>query len=81
MKIKLALVFLLIVRSSFSFGQNIELSTGYCINELIGKEHDGHDEASFSATNNFTFGIGIDSIRIDWLNIRFNLSFDRYSGF
>jgi hypothetical protein len=63
------------------FGQKIEVFGG-ANNNLF---HDyiideGHSWARYNSDFGFTAGIGLDSINISWLKLRFTLQFDNYKG-
>lgn len=73
---------ILIGASCFSaIGQNIELYGGQNTNHF----HDygqnvGHFQSSYNPGYGYSFGLAVDSIKADWMTLRFTLKFDKYSG-
>jgi len=63
------------------FGQKIELFGGASKN-IFHDYHksDAHYNSSYNSGLGYCAGIGIDSIKIDWLTLRFTLQFDQYKG-
>ncbi|MFO7669847.1 MAG: hypothetical protein R6W31_09335 [Bacteroidales bacterium] len=70
----------LLVRSTLFFGQSIDLFGGYSINRLFDFGKDGHIESEYLINPGYIIGIGIEDIKIDWLNLRFTLAYHNYSG-
>lgn len=77
---KLILSFLLLFELSAS-AQNIELIAGINQNEFFDFNKDeGHFKSSYKADRGYTLRIGIEEVKVDWLIMRFTLSYDKYGG-
>ncbi|MFO7789396.1 MAG: hypothetical protein R6V32_02400 [Bacteroidales bacterium] len=64
-------------------GQNkIELHAGVCKNYFHDYiPNDGHYQTEYTPTGiGYSFGIGIENIKVDELRMRFTLSYNKYSG-
>jgi len=63
------------------FGQNIELFGGLNTNNFHDyKENEGHYQSSYHSGSGYSFGLAIDSLKVDWMTLRLTLKFDKYSG-
>jgi len=63
------------------FGQKIEVFSGVTNNVFHDYNRDeGHSWARYNSDFGFTAGLGLDSINIRWLRLRFTLQFDNYNG-
>lgn len=75
------LIFLLICLSSLSlYSQSIEVFGGANRNLFYGANDGAHFNSTYHPGNGFSAGVGIDSVKLDWLTLRFTVQFDRYSG-
>lgn len=63
------------------FGQKIELFGGPNRNTFhnIG-EASAHFDSSYKSGSGFFAGIGVDSVKVDWMTLRFTLQFEKFSG-
>ena len=77
-----SLMILLIICTNISlFGQVAEFFGGINDNIFFDREDNaGHYSSSYKSGYGFCAGIGIDSVKADWLLLRFSLKFDNYSG-
>ncbi len=66
------------------YAQNIEVVGGVNQNNFydsFGVENfSDHSSSSYSSGLGYTFGVGIEELKIGWLNLRFTLGLERYSG-
>lgn len=77
---RIIIVFLICINSLALHSQPIDIYGGTNRNLYFGVNNSGHFNASYQTGNGFSAGIGIDSIKVDWLMMRFSLQFDRYNG-
>ncbi len=69
--------------STSLFSQNIEFTTGVNSNNFYNSPTAadiGNYSSSFSSGLGYHFGVGIENVMVDWLNLRFTLGLDSYSG-
>lgn len=69
----------MIVTVSLS-GQKFEIFGGINNNKFHDFIKDNHYRSAYKADYGYTAGFGIDSIKFDWLKLRFTLQFDKYKG-
>jgi hypothetical protein len=63
------------------FGQNIEIFSGLNKNTFHDyNKNKGHFSSSYDSDYGYSVGFGLDSIKNDWLTLRFTLQFDKYKG-
>jgi hypothetical protein len=63
------------------FGQKIELFGGPDKNIFHDyDQNQSHFSSAYKSGLDFTAGIGVDSVKIDWLTMRFTLQFSNYGG-
>ncbi|MGM0650128.1 MAG: hypothetical protein ACQES1_06425 [Bacteroidota bacterium] len=77
------IVFLILINSMTLSGQNkIELHAGVCKNYFHDyMSNDGHYQSSYNPSCiGYSFGVGIENIKVDSLTMRFTLSYDIYTG-
>lgn len=63
-------------------GQNkIELYGGLLKNNFFSRGNDSpHDNAKYQSGQGFMAGVGIDSLRLDWMKLRLTLQLEKYNG-
>lgn len=62
-------------------GQQFELFGGPVKNTFYDfMNKDGHFMSSYNSGLGYSAGIGMDSVKVDWLTIRFTLNIDKYGG-
>lgn len=72
-------LFLLISIPAFS--QNLEVIGGLNKNHFFDfQQNEGHFSSSYYSNYGYTLRIGVDDIKVDWLTLRFTLSYDKYGG-
>lgn len=74
------IIFLILLNSLTSFGQSVDVFGGMISNHLFSFGKDGHIESEYIINPGYTVGIGLEDIKLDYLNMRFTLSFQDYSG-
>ena len=79
-KLELFFILILVTQSTIILGQSTEIFGGINLNKLHEFHKDDHFETNYSIRNGYRIGIGVDSIKIDWLTMRFTLAFDSYGG-
>lgn len=62
------------------FSQKIELFGGANKNVFHDYNNDRHFSSTYNSDYGFSAGFGLDSIKIDWLTLRFTLEYDKYKG-
>jgi hypothetical protein len=63
------------------FGQKVELFGGQNKNTFFNfAQASGHFNSSYDSGSGFFVGIGVDSVKVDWMTMRFALQFEKYSG-
>lgn len=63
------------------FGQKIELFGGQNRNTFFDSgQTSGHFNSSYNSGLGFIAGIGLDSVKVDWMTMQFTLQFEKYSG-
>jgi hypothetical protein len=63
------------------FGQKIELFGGQNRNIFFDSgQASGHFNSSYNSGLGFIAGIGVDSVKVDWMTMQFRLQFEKYSG-
>lgn len=77
---RLLIIFLIFIHSLSLYSQPVDLYGGMNQNRFYGANNNPHFNAKYHPGNGFSAGIGIDSIKLDWLTMRFTLQFDRYKG-
>lgn len=77
---RIIIVFLICISSLALHSQPMDIYGGANRNMYFGVNNSGHFNANYQPGNGFSAGIGIDSIKVDWLMMRFSLQFDRYNG-
>jgi len=78
---KIKLLFLLLVAALTVNAQSVELFGGLNKNFFYDNEgNEGHYRSKYSSGESYTFGLGIDSVKVDWLVLKFSLLFDNYRG-
>lgn len=77
-KIVIGLVFL---SSLTAFSQNIEIIGGLNTNNFFDyQQNENHYSSSYSSDYGYAIRIGVDNIKVDWMNLMFSLSYDKYGG-
>ncbi|MEX1192499.1 MAG: hypothetical protein WEA99_11040 [Brumimicrobium sp.] len=72
---------LIFLSSLTGFSQNIEIIGGFNNNNFYDfQQNEGHFSSSYESDYGYTFRIGIENIKVDWMTLRFTLSFDNYVG-
>jgi hypothetical protein len=61
-------------------GQSVGLYGGYSNNHLFDFGKDGHIESEYLINPSYTIGIGIENVKIDWLNMSFTVDYHTYEG-
>ena len=72
---------LIMLIASNLFSQKIEIFGG--LNKNIFHDYnkdEGHFNSTYNSDNGYAVGIGLDSIKIDWMTLRFTLQFEKYKG-
>jgi len=78
---KLIILILIAISCLPLFGQNIELFGGLNTNQFHDyRQNEGHFQSSYNPGSGYSFALAIDSIKADWMTLRFTLKFDKYSG-
>lgn len=78
---RILLIVLIFTSSLTLFSQNFEIIGGINKNSFYDlKQDDGHYRTSYNSDYGYNFRIGIENIKIDWLTLRFTLSYDKYGG-
>lgn len=79
---KVLIILLFCISSLTLYSQSIEIYGGVNRNMFYGQNHPEYSyfTADYKAGNGFTAGIGIDSLHINRLRMRFTLQFDQYNG-
>jgi hypothetical protein len=63
------------------YSQSIEIVGGLISNKFYDFNHDDpHFSSSYSHGFGYSALIGIDDVKLEWLKLRFTLSYDKYSG-
>jgi|WetSurSiteA1Bulk_404760.scaffolds.fasta_scaffold25536_3 hypothetical protein len=62
------------------YSQKIEIFGGVNKNIFHDYNKDFHITSLYNSELGYTAGFGIDSIKIDWLTVRFSMQFDKYGG-
>jgi hypothetical protein len=63
------------------FGQKIELFGGQNKNTFFNSaQTSGHFNSSYNSGSGFFAGIGVDSVKVDWMTMRFTLQLEKYGG-
>ncbi|MDA3911193.1 MAG: hypothetical protein PF448_07545 [Bacteroidales bacterium] len=77
-KILIGLIFL---SSLTSYSQNIEIIGGLNKNSFFDfQQNEGYYSSSYDSDYGYAIRIGIENIQVDWLTLRFTLSYDKYGG-
>ncbi len=79
-KTKWIILFFLIIGSSDAFSQTLEIFGGPNLSVLYNVGQDGHYETTYENRNGINLGIGVENVKIDWVTMRFTLSYDMYGG-
>jgi hypothetical protein len=79
-KLELFFILFMVSQSTIIVGQSAELFGGININKLHEFHKDDHFETNYSSINGYRIGFGVDSIKVDWLTMRFTLTLDSYGG-
>ena len=78
---KKLIIGLILLNSLTVFSQNIELFGGLNKNSFFDyRQDEGHFVSSYNSELGYSFGIGIDNIKLDRLALRFTLNYDNYGG-
>lgn len=78
---KYLFIILLSLSNLALFSQSIEVMGGLTRNVLFDKHNNsGHYSSSYTSESGYSFGIGIEDVKVDWLTLRFTLSYDKYGG-
>jgi len=78
---KKAIIVLIFFNSLTTLSQNVEMYGGVNKNRFFDyQNNNGHYRSSYNADYGYAIGIGIENIKLDWLNLRFTLTYDKYSG-
>ena len=77
---KTIIFFLILLKALTSFGQSVDVFGGMISNHFFSFGKDGHIESEYLVNPGYTLGIGLEDIKLDYLNMRFTLSFQDYSG-
>lgn len=81
MRLRIILAFIIFTNCLMLFSQKLELFGGASNNVFHDYNNgDGHYESSYNSGFGYCAGVGVDSIKIDWLTLRFTLQFDQYKG-
>lgn len=72
---------LILLISIPAFSQNLEVIGGLNKNHFFDfQQNEGHFSSSYYSNYGYTLRIGVDDIKVDWLTLRFTLSYDKYGG-
>ena len=78
---KQILAVLIILNSLTLFSQNVEILGGLNKNSFFDfMQNDVHFNSSYNSYFSYSIRIGIDDVKVDWLPLRFTLSYDKYGG-
>ena len=77
---KVYIVLLIIGNSLTLFCQNLEIVGGPNLNIFYDFNNDPHIVTHYTSDLGYTARFGIENIKVDWLNLRFTLSYDKYCG-
>lgn len=77
---KIIALSLILVNSLYLSSQNLEITGGINKNLFIDFVNDNHYGASYRSEYGYSFGMGIDDVKVDWSTYRFTLNFTKYSG-
>ena len=79
--LKISLVLLITLKSIGSFGQEILVYGGLNYNSFYDhQDKTPHFNSSYKPDLGFSAGIGLDSIRLDWITFSFTLQLEKYGG-
>jgi len=70
----------LLLSSTMLIAQSVGLYGGYSHNHLFDFGKDGHIESEYLINSSYTIGIGIENVKIDWLNMSFTVDYHTYGG-
>jgi hypothetical protein len=63
------------------FSQNLEIIGGLNKNSFFDfQQNEGHFSSSYNSDYGYAIRIGIENIKVDWLTLRFTLTYDKYGG-
>ncbi len=78
---RVCFIALTLLSTSCLFAQKIEMFGGANRNTFYDRdENTPHTSSSYTSDYGVTAGIGLDSIKVDWLLLRFTLQYDEYYG-
>lgn len=80
-KLKQILIALLLIFNTSLFAQNLEVIAGLNQNQFFDYNQDeGSYYSSYQSDHGFAVRIGIEDIKVDWMNLRFTMGFEQYGG-
>ncbi len=71
---------LILLNSLTVFSQNIELFGGLNRNSFFDYRQVGHFVSSYNSELGYSFGVGVDNIKLNQWALRFTLNYDKYGG-
>ncbi len=78
---KRVLVVFVLLSSLTVFSQNIEVIGGLNKNVFFDfQKNEGHFISNYVSDYDYVIRIGVEEIKVDWLTLRFTLSYDKYRG-
>jgi hypothetical protein len=81
MQMKKILIGLILINSLTAFSQNIEIIGALNQNNFFDfQQNEGHFSSSYKSDNGYALRVGLEDIKVDWLTLRFTLSYDKYGG-
>jgi hypothetical protein len=81
MQMKKIFIGLILLNSLTAFSQNIEIIGGLNQNNFFNfKQNEGHFSSSYKSDYGYAIRVGLEDIKVDWLTLRFTLSYDKYGG-
>ncbi len=81
MYMKKLLIGLILLSNLTTFSQNIEIIGGINQNNFFDfQQADPHFNSSYNSDYGYIIQIGLENIKVDWLTLRFTLSYDKYGG-
>lgn len=78
---KTILIGLILLNNLSVFSQNLEIICGLNKNSFFDfQQNEGHFSSSYNSDYGYAIRIGIENIKVDWMILRFTLSYDKYGG-
>ena len=79
--LKRSILLLVLSQSLMLEAQSLELFGGKNWNDFYDfKDGEGHFHSVYTPGSNYSFGLAIDSVRVDWTILRCTFRFEKYSG-